>query len=312
MKVIQKMHINSFLLNIIIIFSICLSISCQNSDNSNELVSVPIVFNEELEDGHLDGNAYITVIIDSIPLNLFLDTGNPGASIDLTTKTLEKIEVTYTGETKKTMNYQADEFEGREYILPRVKIGDLEFTNIHAKEHKPLSSSDGAISFKFLQNYNVLIDFPNRNIRLYKLGYLPKYLRHQSWTPIKAFDRGGFTLPLKLDSIEEDFIFALDNAAIALDDEQKPYGMIRLKSSFGNYLEKNELIIPKQDDPAIVGIFNSSDLKLDGIKIPDLDFMVVDYKYPERDGLLGYNFFIKHPMFIDFKNDMLYVKLAKN
>jgi len=308
MKVIQKMHINSFLLNIIIIFSICLSISCQNSDNSNELVSVPIVFNEELEDGHIDGHAYITVIIDSIPLNLFLDTGNPGASIDLTTKTLEKIEVTYTGETKTTMNYKGDVFEGREYILPRVKIGDLEFTNIHATEHKSRSSSDGTISFKFLGNYNVLIDFPNRNMRLYKLGHLPKYLRGQFWTPINAFELGGFTLPIKLDGIEEDFIFALDNAAIALDDEQKPYGMIRLKSSFGNYLEKNELIIPKEDDPAIVGIFNSSDLKLDGIKIPNLDFMVVDYKYPERDGLLGYNFFIKHPMFIDFKNDMLYVK----
>ncbi len=309
MKVIRKMHINSFLLNIIIIFTIYLSISCQNSDNSNELLSVPIVFNEELEDGHIDGNAYITVLIDSIPLDLFLDTGDPGASIDLTTKTLEKIEVTYTGQAKKTMNYKGDVFEGCEYILPRVKIGDLEFTNIHAKEHKYRSSSDGVISFRFLHNYNILIDFPNRNMRLYRLGYLPKYLRHQSWKPVNAFDRGGFTLTLRLDSIEEDFIFALDNAAIALDDEQKPYGMIRLKSSFGNYLEKNGLIIPKQDDPAIVGIFSSSDLKLHGIKIPDLDFMVVDYKYPERDGLLGYNFFIKHPMFIDFKNDMLYVKL---
>ncbi|MFC1793208.1 hypothetical protein ACFL3Q_06435 [Planctomycetota bacterium] len=308
MKLIKKIHINSFLLNIIIIFSICLSISCQNSDNSNELVSVPIVFNEELEDGHFDADACITVIIDSIALNLFLDTGNPGASIDLTTKTLKKIEVTYTGETKKTWDYKADEFEGREYILPRVKIGDLEFTNIHATEHKMQRFSDGTISFKFLQNYNVLIDFPNRNMRLYKLGYLPKYLRHQSWTPVNAFDRGGFTLSLKMDGIEEDFIFALDNAAIALDDEQKPYGMIRLKSSFGDYLEKNDLIIPKEDDPAIVGIFNTSDLKLHGIKIPNLDFMVVDYKYPERDGLLGYNFFIKHPMFIDFKNDMLYVK----
>jgi len=312
MKLIQKIHINSFLLNIIIIFSICLSISCQNSDNSNELVSVPIVFNEELEDGHLDASAYITVVIDSIPLNLFLDTGNPGASIDLTTKTLEKIEVKYTGQTKKTQDYQANEFEGREYILPRVKIGDLEFTNIHATEHKMKSSSDGTISFKFLQNYNVLIDFPNRNMRLYKLGYLPKYLRHQSWTRVNAFDLGGFTLSLKLDGVEEDFIFALDNAAIALDDEQKPYGLIKLKSPFGDYLVKNELIITKEDDPAIVGIFSTSDLKLHGRKIPDLDFMVVDYKYPERDGLLGYNFFIKHPMFIDFKNYKLYIKINEN
>ncbi len=309
MKPIKKMLINSFLLNIIIILSICLCISCQNSDNSNELVSVPIVFNEELEDGHIDGDAYIPVLIDSIPLNLFLDTGNPAASIDLTTKTLEKIEVTYTGETKKTRNYKGDVFEGREYILPRVKIGDLEFTNIQAAEHKSRSSSDGTISFKFLRNYNVLIDFPNKNMRLYKLGYLPKYLREQSWTPVNAFELGGFTLPVKLDGIEEDFIFALDNAAIALDDEQKPYGVIRLKSSFGKYLEENDLIIAKEDEPAIVGVFSSNDLKLDGIKIPDLDFMVVDYKYPKRDGLLGYNLFIKHPMFIDFKNNMLYIKL---
>ena len=312
MKVIQKMHTNSFLLNIIVIFPVYLSISCQNSDKSNELVSVPIVFNEELEDGHIDGSAYIPVLIDSIPLNLFLDTGNPGASIDLTTKTLERIEVTYTGQTKTTRNYKGDIFEGREYILPRVKIGDLEFTNIHATEHKSKSSSDGTISFKFLHNYNVLIDFPNRNIRLYKLGYLPKYLRHQSWKPVNAFGRGGFTLTLRLDSIEEDFIFALDNAAIALDDEQKPYGLIKLKSSFGDYLVKNELIMPKEDDPAIVGIFSTSDLKLHGRKIPDLDFMVVDYKNPERDGLMGYNFFIKHPMFIDFKNDMLYIKINEN
>jgi hypothetical protein len=312
MKLIQKMHINSVLLNIIIIFYICLSISCQNSDNSNELVSVPIVFNEELEDGHIDASAYITVIIDSIPLNLFLDTGNPLASIDLTTKTLEKIEVAYTGKTKKTRDYQGNVFVGREYILSRVKVGDLEFTNIHAMEHKMQSSSDGTFSFKFLQNYNVLIDFPNRNMRLYKLGYLPKYLRHQSWTAVNAFDRGGFTLSLKLDGVKEDFVFALDNAAIALDDEQKPYGMIKLKSSFGDYLVKNELIIPKEDDPAIVGIFSTSDLKLHGTKIPNLDFMIVDYKYPERDGLLGYNFFIKHPMFIDFKNETLYIKFAKN
>jgi hypothetical protein len=309
MKAIHKIHINSFLLNIIIIFPICLSISCQNSDNSNKLLSVPIVFNEELRNGHIDGKAYITVVIESIPLNLFLDTGDPAASIDLTTKTLEKIEVTYTGKTKKTVNYRGDLFEGREYILPRVKIGDLEFKNIHATEHKYRSSSDGVISFRFLRNYNVLIDFPNRNMRLYMLGYLPKYLRHQSWTPVNAFELGGFTLTLRLDSIEEDFIFALDNAAIALDDEQKPYGMIRLKSPLGQYLEKNGLITPKQDDPAIVGIFSSSDLKLDGIKIPDLDFMVVDYQYPKRDGLMGYNFFIKYPMFIDFKNKMLYIKL---
>ena len=210
MKVIQEMRINFLLLNIIITFTICLSISCQSSDNSNELVSVPIVFNEELEDGYFDRNAYIPVIIDSIPLNLFLDTGNPGASIDLTAKILEKIKVTYTGQAKMTQNYKGDVFEGREYLLPRVKIGDLEFTNIQATEHKSRSSSDGTISFRFLRNYNVLIDFPNRNMRLYTLGYLPKYLRHQSWTPVNAFDRGGFTLTLRLDSIEEDFIFALE------------------------------------------------------------------------------------------------------
>ena len=74
-------------------------------------------------------------------------------------------------------------------------------------------------------------------------------------------------------------------------------------------MPKNKLIIPKEDDPAIVGLFSSSDFKLNGNPIPNLDFMVVDYKYPEIDGLIGYHFFIKYPMFIDFMNNKLYIKI---
>lgn len=99
----------------------------------------------------------------------------------------------------------------------------------------------------------------------------------------------------------EHYWFTIDNAAIALDDEQKPYGIIRAKSSLGTYLEKNNLISPKEDDPSIVGLFSTDDFILNGNPLSNLDFMVVDYEYPESDGLLGYHFFIKYPMFIDFK-----------
>ncbi|NQT26948.1 hypothetical protein HQ585_16450 [candidate division KSB1 bacterium] len=303
------MNLKSKLSNSSLAIIFILSISCQNQDDLNELVSIPFYFNEKMENGHIDGNAYINVVIDNDSLMLFLDTGNPSASIDLTPRTLERIDVKFTGISTKSYNYKGEEYISREYILPKAKIADLEVTNIHGKEHMMRGSSAGTFSFKFLENYNVLIDFPNSNMRLYKLEYLPTFLKKQAWEQVDAFIQGGFRMRLKLDGFKNDIIFTIDNAAIALDDIQKPYGLIRAKSLFGTYLKENNLIQPKEDDSSIDGIFSSDDFKLNGNTIPKMDFMVVDYKYPESDGLLGYHFFIKNPMFIDFKNKMIYVKI---
>ena len=298
-----------FFRDIVVVFSISFFISCQNSDISNELVSVPLIFHDEMEDGHIDGNAYITVMIGNDSLQLFLDTGNPSASIDLTTKTLERINVRFTGETKKSWDYKGREYSSRKYILPNIKIGELEVPNIYGAEHKISSSSDGTFSFGFLDDFNILINYPNRNIRLYKLGYLPTYLSKNTWHIVDAFNQGGFRMPLRLVGFHSDISFTIDNAAIALDDKQKPFGLIRANSVFGEYLKDNNLIIPKEDDPSISGLFSSDNLTLNGTIIPKMDFMVVDYKYPESDGLMGYNFFIKYPMFIDFSSKKIYVKL---
>jgi hypothetical protein len=297
-------------INSLVVIIFLLSISCRNQDDSNELVSIPFYFSEKMENGHIDGHAYINVVIDNDSLMLFLDTGNPSASIDLTPRTLERIDVKFTGVTDKSYDYKGREYISREYILPKIKIGDLEVTNIHGREHTiQSSSSDGTFSFKFLENYNVLIDFPNMNMRLYKLEYLPTFLKKQDWEQVDAFIQGGFRMLLKLDGFKNDIIFTIDNAAVALDDNQKPYGLIRANSLFGTYLKENNLIIQKEDDSSIVGIFSSSDFKLHGKPIPKMDFMVVDYKYPESDGLIGYHFFIRHPMFIDFNNQYIYINI---
>ena len=263
-----------------------------------------------MEDGHIDGNAYIQVVIENDSLMIFLDTGNPDASIDLHPRTLERIKFEYTGDTIISWDYMGHEYISRSYILPKVEIGGLEISNIHGTEHKIRYESDGTFSFKFLENYNVLIDYPNKNMRLYNLGYLPTYLNQGNWEQVDAFDRGGFRLPLSFRGLDREVVFTIDNAAIALDDEQKPYGLIRAESFLGSFLIENNLIVTKEDDPAIIGIFSTGEFELNSNLLPNLNFMIVDYKFPDSDGLLGYNFFIKYPMFIDFQQKKLYIKLG--
>jgi len=308
MKYILANKFNLLLLNICI--SGCFNTSCQNFAYRRELTSIPIIFNKELKDGHIDGDAYINVKIDTSYCKLFLDTGYPGASINLTSKALEKVKVRFTGNTQKNYDWRGQEYEAREYILPKVTIGDLELTGIRGLEHRKRGGADGAISFKLLRQYNVLIDFPNEKMSFYKFGYLPEYLSNQDWQRVNPIigPGGGFELLLTLDGIDQNFVFGLDNAAIALDDNQKPYGLIRLNSSLAKYLTENKLIKQKEDDTSIVGTFCTNKFRINGTQFQNLDFMIVDYKYPELDGLLGYNFFINHPIFIDFKNNELYIK----
>ena len=144
----------SLLVLSIISWIMCAS-SCQNLDQSNELASVPLIFNQEMEEGHIDGNAYIQVVIENDSLIIFLDTGNPDASIDLTPSTLESITVKYTGETIKSWDYMGQEYISRSYILPKVEIGGLEISNIHGTEHKIRYESDGTFSFKFLEIFGI-------------------------------------------------------------------------------------------------------------------------------------------------------------
>ena len=102
--------------------------------------------------------------------------------------------------------------------------------------------------------------------------------------------------------------FCLDTGIIAVDKEKHSYGTIRSESALGQLLQQNESLEPDPSDVRILGKFSSNQLRTScDYPLVPMDFMLVDYKYPKRDGFLGHNFFSKYSAFIDFTQDEIHL-----
>ncbi|MBN2412960.1 hypothetical protein JXQ31_14830 [candidate division KSB1 bacterium] len=278
--------------------------------STTDSFEVPIHFQTGTD--HFNGNAYVTFRINTTDVNLFLDTGAPWATIHLTPAALEKVSVRYTGKTKKNSDSWGNKYKSREYKIPEVKIGGFLFKDIVGVEHKFRDETDGLFSFKLFENNNLLIDYPGRKLGIYSRETLPGFLSDGKWEKVKytqSPDGEGIRLPVKFTLSDKTFYFSLDNAAIAVDDTNKPYGLIRLGSSLGKLLREKDLIIKNSPEPAVVGTFTARDMFIGSAPIAQYDFMIIDNKYPKSDGLIGYDLFVRYPVFIDFMNKELYLKM---
>ncbi len=274
-----------------------------------EFTEVPIYFTSE---GNSPSYAYIDVLVNEVKLRLFIDTGHGYGTVSLPPSVLSELDVIYTGITKENRDFKGAKYDSRHYLIPKIRIGSLVLNQLPGYEF--LSRYDdlgGLIGLAFLNQFNVLIDYPNRKFGLYRKDFYPGYLKSQGWTKVQLVP--PLSLPVKLKNYEETFTFCLDTGVIAVDKERHSYGTIRSESEFGQLVQQKEIVEPDPTDTDILGKFSSNQLRTPcNYPLTLMDFMLVDYEYPKRDGFLGHNFFSKYSVFIDFTKDELHLRPHDN
>ena len=273
-----------------------------------ESTEVPIYFES---DDNSPSYAYIDLLVNTVKLRLFIDTGHGYGTVSLPPSVLKGIDVTYTGATKENYDFKGQRYDSRQYLLPKVEIGSLVLNQLPGYEFfSRYDDLGGLIGLAFLNQFNVLIDYPNRKFGLYRKDFYPDYLKSQGWTKVRLVP--PLSLPVKLKDHEETFIFCLDTGTIAVDKEKRSYGTIRSKSGLGKLLQQNETLEPDPNDVEVLGKFSSNQFRTPcDYSLAPMDFMLVDYEYPKRDGFLGHNFFSKYSVFIDFTQDKLHLRPHK-
>jgi hypothetical protein len=115
-----------------------------------------------------------TVSIDGIELNLFVDLGGYSA-IALTEAELKRVAVRYLTESTRSTDASGDIYESRRFVAPAVSLGgvllgDLEGSEFIFPEAAAPPDRNGFIGFALLSRFLLIVDYPDRSLRLYASG----------------------------------------------------------------------------------------------------------------------------------------------
>jgi len=115
-----------------------------------------------------------TVSIGGTQLNLFVDFGGYSA-IALTEAELKRVAVRYLTDSTRSTNASGDIYESRRFVAPGVSLGgvllgDLEGSEFIFPETAAPPDRNGFIGFALLSRFLLIVDYPNRSLRLYASG----------------------------------------------------------------------------------------------------------------------------------------------
>ena len=106
-------------------------------------------------------------------LKAHIDTGGY-KSLGITREALAKLEVEFTGTTTTRTDLNGERFEGRDFIIPELRLGGHIFRNVPGYERGEANSGvtsgfpfDVVVGRDFLGQYAVIVDYPANRIELH-------------------------------------------------------------------------------------------------------------------------------------------------
>jgi hypothetical protein len=230
-----------------------------------------------------------------------VDSGHESAAISLTKeqivrtklRKLDKAKSTMTADGKKRLLHS---FVADEIVIDGNRFTDCEIMEMPSREDK--FADIGLIGLGFLQLFTAYFDFQNDLIKLFPRGHYDQ-IELENWQSIQLDKQNRFKA--RLSGYERVFNVGFDTGAIYINGE-KGYNWIRaadneLLTRLHPYVEYNFNIV-------VSDLITSENAKID-----DLRFLI--YVTPEPkdvDMFLGYDFFIRYKVIVDYSASMLYYK----
>ena len=248
-----------------------------------------------------------TIEIDGKKIPLILDTGALHIGLALSERALKGIEVKYTGKTSCFKAYDGEHCQ-KEFIVPKVKIGDFYVENVHGIVMKKLwggrdknfketpASLNGVIGLALLSQFNLLLDYKHSKAILVKFGYEPFQYYVDKWIPIQSTQ--NLTTHLKIN----------DKSVILLWDTGANPSNIR-KETVHDFKKIPCSHNRRYDSESCLRVEIKSFTTDSNKKLPPTWFLIMKIpSYAPFDGLVGSNFYRNNLVYFDFLNHYIYVK----
>ncbi len=203
-------------------------------------------------------------------------------------------------------DFKGNCYESQNYLVPNIKIGDAAFFDviveekneefnhngiIRGRDEKVPSPRKGSIGRSLLKRRNLFLDFPRSRIAF--IDNVNKQMDYPIEGMLKVpfkMTPLGVTLAIQTDIGEKNFV--IDTGATTT----------WVRSSL--YQEKEY-----QTSSCDLDYFSSSLFVIGGQEFGPIDLYLLDIspEWHEMDGLLGMSFCKHHPMYIDFREKMIYI-----
>lgn len=287
---------------LILIILIVIILSCQNKMtfklNQDEIPDKPLTLT--MTNDH-DLWPVLTILINGKKVRLHLDTGGEADAISLTKEQIEKILLIKLDKTKSTMMASGKKRTLHYYIANVVEIDSVRFTNCEIME-MPLQDDKfdniGLIGWGFLRYFTVFIDFQKDLLELYPAGYTDPS-EDNNWHTINLDKNNRFKV--RLTGFDKVFTAGFDTGALYVNGE-KGFNWIRVdqkefQKRFNSRVEFGYQVI------------TSNVITMDNVKIEDQNFLIYETSEPDdADLFLGYDFFSKHKVLIDYAASKMYFR----
>jgi hypothetical protein len=245
--------------------------------------------------GHDGRYAVVRPVIQSRGFDLMLDTGAGQGTVTLAPAALESLDVSYTGKTLTLRDAEGNKYRPREFVIPSIRLGDLELTNVPGYENLTSPPGfDGSIGLGLLGNFNVLIDYPVRAMTLYPKGTVPDFLSSEEW--YRCEYAGGQQFDVRFAGLAGEYSLGLDTGSGAT---AIPADSDLARDIIEFYGVAAEKVTVNQRTGEEVYIYNM-DLYLDEYALGEHDCVITDMAGYMGNGLMGYDFFNRNRVFAAF------------
>lgn len=243
--------------------------------------SEPIVLPLELRDRF----PFVTVTVEGIEVKLKFDLGSSSALI-LQESTLDRIKAVPTGESASFQGLDGA-FAAKKFKVAHVTIGNATFTDVVTtmdaarKGYDPDPLSQGLLGTGLLKSYEVVIDYPQRTMKL-----VPRAKQGDPGSctgSVAPFDqssnkwRGEPVIQARTEAVP--LLLWLDTGS-QLSAVRRSLTLDLLQSTVDHVTMKQ--------------------LRVGNADLGPWEFQVWDMDLPGFDGFLGYDFFAKHAVCVDF------------
>jgi hypothetical protein len=237
----------------------------------------------------------VTVKINGIDVPLIFDLGNASA-LALTQDAIDRTHATQTGKSSRSMDLKGNIVQVPKFNIGRLQIGDAVFTDFVADldVHDPTYQASqvgqqGFLGTGLLKKYNLVIDYGQRTLTFVPPVSVSGQADICRGTPV-PFSPAWHGEPAV--EAETDF-----GRATVFLDTGSPTSAI------------SKRLAMKRNPPAPGDTSTSARLVIAGTDFGPLQFAVEDMD-PRIgfDGIIGYNFLIRHVVCVNFRDERLLIQ----
>ncbi len=233
----------------------------------------------------MHGNPVTSASIGDEQIDVIVDTGGLGV-IAVSPVDLERLAVTFTGETIQRTDAAGDTFESREFIVPEMLLGGHRFQNVKGFER--IGAAGGfaggrpvnVLGRGLLHDYTVVVDYPGGEIRLYS----PDQSRSVCGPPTSELierDDEILAVPIESDG----------GRLLALMDTGATYSFIQ-----SDVVDSRNLSTTDQ-------VYRTRSFRLGGRDFGPLEMVSLPIDgAPQIDAIIGTNFFAGHVVCFDYRD----------